>query len=72
MEHGLLTLRHHMGSLPVFGGVCIAHHFSFVCCVVVFCLSSSCVLSSPMLPMSLECSFLIVPSVFSAVYLLSG
>jgi hypothetical protein len=27
----LLTLREHLGSPPVFGGVCVAHLFSFLC-----------------------------------------
>ena len=56
------------------GGIRVAHHFSFLCCVVVcfvlFCLSSSCVLCT-------QCWqfiwivhwFLIIPSVFSYVYL---
>ena len=34
-----------------------------------FCLSSSCVLCTQMLPASLDCLFLISPSVFSNVYL---
>jgi len=37
-------IREHHGSYPVIGGVRVAHLFSFVCCVVLFCLSSSCVL----------------------------
>ena len=36
------------------------------CAVFLLCFSSSCV---PMLPVSLDCHFLIVPSVFSNVYL---
>ena len=28
----------------VFGGIRVAHHFSFLCCVFLFCLSLSCVL----------------------------
>ena len=27
----------------VFGGIRVAHRFSFLCCVFLFCLSSSCV-----------------------------
>jgi hypothetical protein len=47
----------HLGWLPIFGG---------------FCLYSSCVcLVYPMLSVSLNCLFLIDPSVFSNVYLLS-
>jgi hypothetical protein len=34
-----------------------------------FCLSSSCVLCAQMLPVSLDCPFLIALSVFSNVYL---
>ena len=30
----LLTLREHLGSPPVFGGVCVAHLFSFLRSVV--------------------------------------
>ena len=33
------------------------------------CLSSSCVLCSPLFPVSLDCTFLIVPSVFPNIYL---
>ena len=40
----LLTLREHLCSPSVFGGVHVAHLFSFLCCVFLFCLSSSCVL----------------------------
>jgi hypothetical protein len=29
----LFTLHEHMGSPPVFGGVRVAHYFSFLCCV---------------------------------------
>ena len=42
--HGLLNVRGHLGSSPVFGTVRVALLFSFLCCVFVFCLSSSCVL----------------------------
>jgi len=33
----LLILREHLGLPPVFGWVCVAHLFSFLCCVFVFC-----------------------------------
>jgi len=46
-----------------------AHPFSFLCCFYCFCLSSFQVLR-PMLPVSLDCPFLITLSVFSTVYLL--
>jgi hypothetical protein len=45
----------------------IAHLFSFVFCVFLFCLSSSCVLCTQCCQ-SLDCSFVIAPSVFSNVY----
>jgi len=32
----LLALRGRLGSSPVFGGVRVAHHFSFLCCVFCF------------------------------------
>jgi hypothetical protein len=60
----LLTLREHLGSSPVFSGICVANLFSFLCCVVfgfflcdvfVFVLCLVC----PMLPVSLDCPFLI-------------
>jgi hypothetical protein len=48
----------------IFGEVHVANLFSFLCCVlfILFCLSSFCVWC-PMLPVYLDCSFLIVPSV---------
>jgi hypothetical protein len=53
------------GFTPVFGGVHVAHLFNFLCCVLfVFVLC----LVYPLLPVSLDCPFLIVPSVFSNVY----
>ena len=33
-KQDLLTLRENMVSIMVFGGVCVAHLFSFLCCVV--------------------------------------
>ena len=39
----LLIIRKHMDSPPNFGGVRVAHHISFLCCVFI-CLSSSSVL----------------------------
>jgi len=38
----MLAFHGRQGSLPIFGGVCGVHLFSFLCCVVL--LSSSCVL----------------------------
>jgi hypothetical protein len=40
----LLTLREHLYSASCFGGVRVAHRIRFLCCVSLFCLSSSCVL----------------------------
>jgi hypothetical protein len=67
----LLTPRGHRGSLPAFGGICAAHLFRFLCCVLFFCLSSSRVLSIQILSVSLDCPFLISPSVFSNVYIIA-
>ena len=61
----LLTLRDHMGSPPVLGGVRVAHLFGFLCWVL-FWLSSSCA----MLPVCLDCQFLIAPLVFSNVHVI--
>ena len=55
----LFTLSEHLGSPSVFGGVHIAHLFSFLCC---FLLSSSCLLCTQ----SCLCLW-IAPSVFSNV-----
>ena len=62
-----LPFGEHLGSHLVFGGVCIAHLFSFLCCDFCFvCLRPvSCV---PLLPVSLDCPFLIASSVFSNIY----
>ena len=61
----LLTLRDHLGWSSVTVGVRIAHHFSVLCSVVfVFVLC----LVHPMLPVFLDCPFMIAPSVFSNVY----
>jgi hypothetical protein len=48
------------------GGVCVAHHFSFLCCV--FYILFRFLILSLVFPMSLYCPLLIVPSVFSNVY----
>ena len=65
-RQALLILRENQDSPPVFGRVLVAHHFSLLCCVVfIFELWLVC----PQLPMSLDCPFLIAPSVFSFFYL---
>ena len=68
----VLTLREHLGSPSRFGGVSVSHLFSFLCWAVFFVLgfSSSCVLCLvwQVLSVSLDCPFLIDPSVFSNVY----
>ena len=56
----LLTIRKYLGSLPVFGGVRIAQLISF-CVLFVFVLC----LVWLMLPVSLDCPFLIAPAVSS-------
>ena len=50
-------------SLPVFDGVRVAHRFSFLCCVFFLLIVFELCLVYPMLPISLECPFLIAPSV---------
>ena len=68
-SQALLILRVHLGSPMVFGGVSVAHlEFSSVCCVFVLFVFVLC-LVCPMLPVSVDCPFLIAPSVFSNVYL---
>ena len=56
---------------PEFGGVRVGHLFSFLRGVVFLGLVFFCVLCHvrPMFPVSLECSFFTVPSVFSNVYI---
>ena len=70
----LITLRKHMGSSPVFGGVRVAHLLVFCVVVVVslcpvYCVpnvasfSRLSILDCPfVLPVSLDCPFLIAPS----------
>ena len=64
INHELLAFHNHLSPQPVFDWVRVVHLFSFLCCVFLFCLSLFCVLC-PMLPVSLDCPFLIIPSVFS-------
>jgi hypothetical protein len=65
-------IHEHLSSPTVFDGFGSIHLFS--CCVVLicfnvlFCMSSSCVVCAQMLPLSLDCQFLIAPSSFSNVY----
>jgi len=59
----LLALRKHLGSPSDFGGVCVAHRFSFLCRVFVLSVFVLC-LVYPMLPVPLDCPFLISPFVF--------
>jgi len=54
----LLTLREHLGSPPVFGGVRIAHLICLLCSVASLFVFVMC-LVCPMLPVSLVCLFLI-------------
>ena len=56
------------GFILVFGGVCIAHLFTFLCCVFALRVFVLC-LAYPMLPLSLDCPFSIAPSVFFNIYL---
>ena len=43
-----------------------------LCCVFLFCLSSFCVFVYPILPVSQDCPFLFVRSIFSYVYCSKG
>ena len=81
VHHGLCLIRNRScqtfastSGHPVFYwlGVCFAHHFSFLCCVFLF-VSVDFVLCLVclMLPVSLDCLFLTVPSVFSNVAYIS-
>ena len=54
------------GFTSVFGGVCVAHRFSFLSCFFLFFFVVCYV--SLMLPVSLNCQFLIAPSGFTNVY----
>ena len=69
----MLTLREYLGSSPVpfFGGgsCCSSFYFYVVSCA--FCVLFVFVLCFmyPILPVSLDCTFLIDPSVLSKVYL---
>ena len=61
------------GLTPVFGGVRVAHHFSFLCCVVFLCfVCLRLCLVCPMLPVSLDCPLLFAPSVFSDILFVLG
>jgi len=66
----LFTLREHLDSLQVFGWARVAHIFSFLCYAFLLLFLFVLYLVYPMLPVSLDCPFLIAPSGFSNVYLL--
>ena len=66
----IVILKNSLHPQFFLGSVCVAHLFSFLCCVFfcflllfVFILHLVC----PMLPVSLDCPFLIAPSVFSNI-----
>ena len=59
-----------MLKAPYFGGVRVAHLFSFLCCVFILSVFVLCPVW-PMLPVSLDCPFFVVLLVFSNVYLFS-
>ena len=63
----LLTLRGCLGSLLSLEVSMLL--IIWVFCVVLYLLSSSCVLCTQRFPVSLDCPFLIAPSVFSNVYI---
>jgi hypothetical protein len=64
----LLTLSEQLDSSPVFGGVYYAY-LGFLYCVVFVVFVFILLLVCSMLPASLDCQFLIAPSVFSKVRL---
>ena len=68
MWQELFTLLEHLDSPPVFGGTFVPHPCSLLCVLCcglfVFVLCLVC----QVLPVSLGCSFLIDPPVFSNVY----
>ena len=59
----LLTLCEHLGLPPILVGSCRSL-FQFLCCVFLFCFIFFLCLVCPMLPVSLDCPFLIVRSIF--------
>ena len=65
----LLTVYEHTGSLPVFGGVRVAHLFNLPCMhgVFAFCFVFVLCLVCPILSMFRDCPFLIALSDFSNV-----
>jgi hypothetical protein len=65
MRQELLIILEYLGSRPDVGGFRVAHLLVF--CVVFFFVIVLCLVRS-MLPVSLDCSFLIAPSVFSNAY----
>jgi hypothetical protein len=69
LEAELLILSEHVGSPSVFGGIRVAHLLSFcvVLCLFVLLVFVLCLLC-PVLPVSVDCPFLIAPSVFSNVH----
>ena len=69
LEAGTVGPSREHRFIPVFGGVHVAHLFSFLCLVVFYLLVFALCLVYPMLHVSLNCLFLIAPSVFSNVYL---
>jgi len=65
----LLTLRVHLSSSPVFGGVRVVHLSIFLCCgfCFVFLRPVSCIPN--VASCFLDCLFLMAPSVCSKVYI---
>ena len=59
MEQELIALRGRLSSSSAFGCVRLANRFNLLCICSWFCLSSSCVLCTQILPVSPACPFLI-------------
>jgi hypothetical protein len=63
----LLPLHVHQGSPTVSGGIRVAHFFSLLYCIVCFVFLRPVSHVCQMLPVSLDCPFLIVLSIFSNI-----
>ena len=60
----MFTLHKHLGSSRMFSGACVAHMFSLLCCVLMFCLSTSCVLCDQ----CCQCHLIVHSLILSNVY----
>ena len=69
----LLTLREHMSSPLVFGGVCVAHLFSFLCCPItclyVLCSVMWCLMAHVLFTLFVFFVSIVVCNIFCVVFL---